>query len=203
MAWMEAATVVYLRTLVDRLDPYQPLPLPFFGDLLRSRGIELVCGDPLASFEGDAERVERVLTESGRSLDADLVVMGTGAVPDVMLARKAGLAGTLSKPGPYTVFAPTNAAFKRLPPATLAAVKSDPSLLKKVLLYHVVKGDVRAAQVVKLDGKSARTLEGQRVTIDVRGGSVFLNNTVRVTKTDVLATNGVIHVIDKVLVPKS
>jgi 3-phenylpropionate/trans-cinnamate dioxygenase ferredoxin reductase subunit len=63
----------------------------FFGDLLRSRGIELVCGDPLASFEGDAERVERVLTESGRSLDADLVVMGTGAVPDVMLARSAGL----------------------------------------------------------------------------------------------------------------
>jgi len=63
----------------------------FFGDLLRSRGIELVCGDPLASFEGDSERVERVLTESGRTLDADLVVMGTGAVPDVMLARSAGL----------------------------------------------------------------------------------------------------------------
>jgi len=121
----------------------------------------------------------------------------------VSLLKQAKLASALTARGPYTVFAPTNAAFKRLPPATLAAVKSDPALLKKVLLYHVVKGDVRAAQVVKLDGKSARTLEGQRVSIDVRGGSVFLNNTVRVTKTDVVATNGVIHVIDKVLVPKS
>jgi uncharacterized surface protein with fasciclin (FAS1) repeats len=121
----------------------------------------------------------------------------------VSLLKQAKLAGALTAKGPYTVFAPTNAAFKKLPPATLAAVKSDPALLKNVLLYHVVKGDVRASQVVKLNGKSARTLEGQRVSIDVRGGSVFLNNTVRVTKTDVLATNGVIHVIDKVLVPKS
>ena len=120
----------------------------------------------------------------------------------VSLLKQAKLAGALTAKGPYTVFAPTNAAFRKLPPATVAAVKSDPALLKKVLLYHVVKGDVRAAQVVKLDGKSARTLEGQRLSIDVRGGSVFLNNTVRVTKTDVLATNGVIHVIDKVLVPK-
>ena len=121
----------------------------------------------------------------------------------VSLLKQAKLAGALTAKGPYTVFAPTNAAFKKLPPATLAAVKSDPALLKNVLLYHVVKGDVRASQVVKLNGKSARTLEGQRVSIDVRGGSVFLNDTVRVTKTDVLATNGVIHVIDKVLVPKS
>ena len=121
----------------------------------------------------------------------------------VSLVKQARLVGVLTEKGPYTVFAPTNAAFKKLPPATLAAVKSDPELLKKVLLYHVVKGDVRAAQVVKLDGKSARTLEGQRVSIDVRGGSVFLNKSVRVTKTDVLATNGVIHVINKVLVPKS
>ena len=121
----------------------------------------------------------------------------------VSLLKQSKLAGALTAKGPYTVFAPTNAAFKKLPPTTLAAVKGDPALLKEVLLYHVVKGDVRAAQVVKLDGKSARTLEGQRVSIDVRGGSVFLNNNVRVTKTDVLATNGVIHVIDRVLVPKS
>jgi uncharacterized surface protein with fasciclin (FAS1) repeats len=121
----------------------------------------------------------------------------------VSLLEQAKLASALSAKGPYTVFAPTNAAFTKLPPAALAALKRDPARLKKVLLYHVVKGDVRAAQVVKLDGKSARTLEGQRVSIDVRGGSVFLNNTVRVTKTDVIATNGVIHVINKVLVPKS
>ena len=121
----------------------------------------------------------------------------------VSLLKQAKLASALTAKGPYTVFAPTNAAFKKLPAATLNAVQSDPALLKKVLLYHVVKGDVRAAQVVKLDGKSARTLEGQQVSIDVRGGSVFLNDDVRVTKTDVVATNGVIHVINKVLVPKS
>ena len=121
----------------------------------------------------------------------------------VALLKQAKLANALAAKGPYTVFAPTNAAFAKLPPATLTALKDDPARLKKVLLYHVVKGDVRAAQVVKLDGKSARTLEGQRVSIDVRGGGVFLNNTVRVTKTDVIATNGVIHVINKVLVPKS
>jgi uncharacterized surface protein with fasciclin (FAS1) repeats len=119
----------------------------------------------------------------------------------VSLLKQARLASALTAKGPYTVFAPTNAAFKKLPAATLKSVQSDPALLKKVLLYHVVKGDVRAAQVVKLDGKSARTLGGQRVSIDVRGGSVFLNNDVRVTKTDVVATNGVIHVINKVLVP--
>jgi uncharacterized surface protein with fasciclin (FAS1) repeats len=121
----------------------------------------------------------------------------------VALLKQVNLSGALTAKGPYTVFAPTNAAFKKLPPATLAAVKNDPALLKKVLLYHVVKGNVRAAQVVKLDGKSAMTLEGQRVSIEVRGGTVFLNNTVRVTKTDVIATNGIIHVINKVLVPKS
>ncbi len=121
----------------------------------------------------------------------------------VSLLTRAKLASALTAKGPYTVFAPTNAAFSKLPRATLKAVKSDPALLKKVLLYHVVKGDIRAAQVLRLDGKSARTLAGQRVTIDMRGGKVFLNGTVQVTKTDVLATNGVIHVIDKVLVPKS
>ena len=121
----------------------------------------------------------------------------------VSLLTRAKLASALTAKGPYTVFAPTNAAFTKLPRATLEAVKSDPALLKKVLLYHVVKGDIRAAQVLRLDGKSARTLAGQRVTIDVRGSKVFLNDTVQVTKTDVLATNGVIHVINRVLVPKS
>lgn len=121
----------------------------------------------------------------------------------VSLLKQAKLASALTAKGPYTVFAPTNAAFKKLPAATLQAVQSDPALLKKVLLYHVVKGDVRASQVVKLDGKSARTLEGGRVSIDVRRAGVFLNDNVRVTKTDVVATNGVIHVVNKVLVPQS
>ncbi len=120
----------------------------------------------------------------------------------VSLLKKAGLVGAL-KQGNYTVFAPTNAAFAKLPKSTLAAVGKDRELLKTVLTYHVVKGKVPAAKVVTLNGKSVKTLSGQSVKVTVRGGKVFLNGSTRVTKTDVLATNGVIHVIDKVLIPSS
>jgi uncharacterized surface protein with fasciclin (FAS1) repeats len=118
----------------------------------------------------------------------------------VKLVRSAGLAGTLSK-GSYTVFAPTNAAFGRVPEATLDALGKDKAKLKAVLLYHVVKGRLPASQVVKLH--SAGTLNGASVKIAVKGGEVFLNGSTRVTKTDVKASNGVIHVIDKVLLPPS
>ena len=119
----------------------------------------------------------------------------------VSLLEKAGLVGALKR-GTYTVFAPTNAAFAKLPKATLAAVGKDPALLEKVLTYHVVKGKAPAAKVVTLNGKSVKTLEGQGVRVSIRGGKVYLNGSSRVTKTDVMASNGVIHVIDRVLVPK-
>jgi uncharacterized surface protein with fasciclin (FAS1) repeats len=119
----------------------------------------------------------------------------------VSLLKKAGLVGALEK-GTYTVFAPTNAAFAKLPKSTLAAVGKDPALLKKVLTYHVVKGKAPAAKVVTLSGKSVKTLEGQGVKVAVRGGKVYLNGSTRVTKTDVLASNGVIHVINRVLIPR-
>jgi uncharacterized surface protein with fasciclin (FAS1) repeats len=119
----------------------------------------------------------------------------------VSLLKKAGLAGTLNKPGAYTVFAPTNAAFAKLPKATLAKVGSDRTLLKRVLLYHVVKGKVPAATVATLNGKQVRTLAGSPVTVSVRGRKVFLNGSTQVTRTDLMASNGVIHVVDKVLVP--
>ena len=76
-------------------------------------------------------------------------------------------------------------------------------LLKTVLTYHVVKGKVPAAKVVTLNGKSVKTLAEQKVRVSVRGGKVFLNGTSRVTKTDVMASNGIIHVINRVLVPAS
>lgn len=118
----------------------------------------------------------------------------------VKLVKSAGLASTLSK-GSYTVFAPTNAAFAKVPKATLDALAKDKAKLKAVLLYHVVKGRVPASKVVKL--KSAKTLEGSSVKIAVKGGKVYLNGSTRVTKTDVKASNGVIHVINKVLLPPS
>jgi uncharacterized surface protein with fasciclin (FAS1) repeats len=117
------------------------------------------------------------------------------------LLKKAGLVGAL-KSGSFTVFAPTNAAFAKLPKSTLTAVGNDPALLEKVLTYHVVKGKAPAATVVTLNGKSVKTLEGQAVKVSVRGGKVFLNGSTRVTKTDVMASNGVIHVINRVLIPK-
>jgi len=117
----------------------------------------------------------------------------------VSLVKKAGLAGTLSGKGPYTVFAPTDAAFAKVPKATLAALGKDKAALKAVLLYHVVKGSVPASKVVKLT--SAKTLDGGKtVKITVSGSTVKVNGA-KVVTADVKASNGIIHVIDKVLIP--
>jgi uncharacterized surface protein with fasciclin (FAS1) repeats len=115
------------------------------------------------------------------------------------LVKKAGLAKTLQGKGPYTVFAPTDAAFAKVPKATLDALAKDKAQLRSVLLYHVAKGKLTARKVVKRD--SVKTLNGQRVRIRVRGGKVFVGGA-RVTTADVAASNGVIHVINKVLIPR-
>jgi uncharacterized surface protein with fasciclin (FAS1) repeats len=114
------------------------------------------------------------------------------------LVQKAGLADELSAKGQLTVFAPTNAAFAKVPKSTLDALAKDPAALKRVLLYHVVAGKVTAAKVVKL--RSAKTLAGPAVKIRVTGKTVRINSA-KVTKADVLASNGVVHVIDRVLIP--
>jgi uncharacterized surface protein with fasciclin (FAS1) repeats len=119
----------------------------------------------------------------------------------ISLAKKAGLAGTLSGPGPLTVFAPTDAAFKAVPKATLTALANNRAELRRVLLYHVLKGTATGNRVVKL--RSAKTLAGPAVSIRVGGGSIFLNGSTRVVKADIAASNGVIHVINKVLLPPS
>jgi uncharacterized surface protein with fasciclin (FAS1) repeats len=114
------------------------------------------------------------------------------------LLTRAGLASTLAKPGPYTVFAPTDAAFAKVPKKTLNGLLKNKAQLKAVLLYHVVSGDVTAADVVKL--ASAKTLNGKSVRIRTAGMNVFVNGA-KVTTPDVMATNGVIHVINRVLIP--
>lgn len=116
------------------------------------------------------------------------------------LIKKAGLVSALSGKSKLTVFAPTNAAFAKLPKATLKKVQSDKKLLTSILTYHVVKGAVPASKVVKLNGKSVKTLNGKSVKIAVKSGKVYVNKA-QVTKTDVKASNGVIHVINQVLVP--
>jgi uncharacterized surface protein with fasciclin (FAS1) repeats len=114
------------------------------------------------------------------------------------LVTKAGLAGTLSKPGPYTVFAPTDAAFKKVPKSTLKSLAKNKAKLRAVLLYHVVAGKVPSSEVVTM--KSVKTVNGKSVRIRTSNGSVYVN-TARVTKPDVNASNGVIHVINRVLIP--
>ncbi|HET9323600.1 MAG TPA: fasciclin domain-containing protein [Gaiellaceae bacterium] len=117
----------------------------------------------------------------------------------VSLAQRAGLAGALSGSGKLTVFAPTDGAFAKVPKATLQKLQRNRAQLRAVLLYHVVKGNVKAAQVVKL--RSAKTLNGASVRIGVKGNRVYLNRTTRVVKTDIAASNGTIHVINNVLIP--
>jgi uncharacterized surface protein with fasciclin (FAS1) repeats len=114
------------------------------------------------------------------------------------LLQSAGLVATLQKPGPYTVFAPTDAAFAKVPKSTLNALMRDKSKLKAVLLYHVVAGKVTAKKAVTLS--SAKTANGQSVAIRVAGKNVFVGGA-KVTTPDVMATNGVIHVVNRVLIP--
>jgi uncharacterized surface protein with fasciclin (FAS1) repeats len=118
----------------------------------------------------------------------------------VSLLKRAGLVNALSGNRKLTVFAPTNAAFAKLPKTTLDKVRSDKKLLTSILTYHVVKGAVPASQVVKLNGKSVKTLNGKSVRIRVSSGKVYVNRA-RVTQPDVTASNGVVHVINRVLVP--
>lgn len=115
------------------------------------------------------------------------------------LLKTAGLAGTLAKRGPFTVFAPTDAAFAKVPKQTLDALLKNKAKLRAVLLYHVVAGKVTSGQVVKL--RSAKTLNGATVRIRVAGNAVFVN-TAKVTTADVMASNGVIHVVNRVLIPR-
>jgi len=114
--------------------------------------------------------------------------------------QAAGLVETLKGAGPFTVFAPTDEAFAKLPAGTLESLlkPENKAKLQAVLTYHVLPGTVTAAEVIKKS--SARTVEGADVKIAVREGSVYIDDA-RVTKTDIAASNGVIHVLDSVILP--
>jgi uncharacterized surface protein with fasciclin (FAS1) repeats len=116
----------------------------------------------------------------------------------VSLVQQAGLADTLATGGTFTVFAPTDAAFAKVPKKTLAELAANPEKLKAVLLYHVAKGELRAKRVVKR--RSIKTLNGASVKVKVKRRSVKVNNA-RILTTNVDASNGVIHVINRVLIP--
>jgi uncharacterized surface protein with fasciclin (FAS1) repeats len=134
---------------------------------------------------------------------ADIVDVAVAGKFNTLVAavKAAGLVDTLKGPGPFTVFAPTDEAFAKLPAGTLETLlqPENKAKLRSILLYHVVAGRVTAAEVVKMD--SAKTAEGQNLSIKVMGGNVMVNNA-HVVKADIEASNGVIHVIDTVLLPK-
>jgi len=163
--------------------------------------IPLITALVLALTVGVATATAEPATTAGPSNEKNLVQTAVAAGQFKTLAsllQKAGLAGTLEGTGPFTVFAPTDAAFAKAPKATLASLAKDKAKLRAVLLHHVVKGKVTAAQAMKLH--SAKTLEGKSVSIRVSGGKVIVGGAT-VVKANVRASNGVIHVINKVLIP--
>lgn len=117
----------------------------------------------------------------------------------VTAVKAAGLVETLKGEGPFTVFAPTDEAFAKLPKGTVEALLGDKKKLSSILTYHVVDGFVNAETVVTLD--KAETLNGQSVKIMVKDGKVMIDNAL-VTTTDIQCSNGVIHIIDSVILPQ-
>ncbi|MGD2078247.1 MAG: fasciclin domain-containing protein, partial [Chloroflexota bacterium] len=150
--------------------------------------IDSVIMPPSMTAEADAQSIVDIAVADGRFTTL------------VAAVEAAGLAETLSGEGQFTVFAPTDDAFAALPEGTVESLLEDPEgALTDVLLYHVVDGAVMAEDVVGLS--AAPTLQGQEISISVVDGQVFLNDTVQVIITDIMASNGVIHVIDGVLTP--
>jgi transforming growth factor-beta-induced protein len=139
------------------------------------------------------------------SAEKDIVdtAVGAGSFKTLVAAVKAaGLVDTLKGEGPFTVLAPTDEAFEKLPKGTVEMLlkPENKDKLVAILTYHVIPAKAMAADVVKLDGKEVKTVEGKKVKIEVDGKTVMINNA-KVTKTDIVCSNGVIHVIDTVLLP--
>ncbi|MBM3979359.1 MAG: fasciclin domain-containing protein [Planctomycetes bacterium] len=132
---------------------------------------------------------------------ADIVAGSKDHTILLSLVKEAGLVDVLKGKGEWTVFAPTDAAFKKIDKETLEKVKGDKELLKKILTAHAVKGTWVAAEVVKLDGKEVETLQGTKFKIAVDGKTVTVGGAM-VVAADLKASNGVVHVIDTVLMPK-
>ena len=138
--------------------------------------------------------------KDGHDMDVVEMAAHTGEFDTLAKALEAaGLVETLKGEGPFTVFAPTDAAFAKIPAADLEALLADKERLTAVLTYHVVAGKVLAADAARLS--SAESLQGEALRIDASDGVKI--NSARVTQADVVASNGVIHIIDTVLLPSS
>lgn len=162
------------------------------------------CSDDETTTATPAETTTTTTTaKPAADTSSQTIVEIASANPDfttlVSLVGAAGLADALSGPGPFTVFAPTNEAFAKVPAATLSELSADPTgKLADVLKLHVVSGKILAADAVAADGTSIETLGGGKLTVKVSGSEVSVGGS-KVIKTDIIAKNGVIHVIDSVI----
>lgn len=180
------------------------------------------CSDDSSTTEAGTTEVTTVETTTTETAPASAetttsTVAASGDIVDtaveagnfstlVSAVQAAGLEETLRGDGPFTVFAPTDEAFAALPEGTLDELLAEPEgALTDILTYHVIPSEVLAADVLTMDGQTVQTVQGAELTINVDGDKVSLTdaagNTVNVTKTDIATTNGVIHVIDGVLMP--
>ncbi len=190
---LESATTVQGEDIAITVD----------GDSVKVNEATVVSTDIVAS-NGVIHVIDQVILPPSMSESAEMgdiveTAQSAGGFTTLLAAvEAAGLVETLKGEGPFTVFAPTDEAFEALDEDTLNSLLADPDALSQVLLYHVVPGQVTADQVVELE--SAETVEGGSVAIRVEDGQVFINDA-QVIATDVLTSNGVIHVIDKVIVP--
>jgi uncharacterized surface protein with fasciclin (FAS1) repeats len=158
-----------------------------------------------AAFAAVAFAVSPAMAEEAKAEKKNIVetAEAAGSFKTLIAAAKAAdLVGALTGDGPLTVLAPTDEAFKALGSTVDELLKPEnKEKLAGILKYHVIPGAVKAEEVVKLDGKSAKTLNGAEIKITVVDGKVKLNNSATVTKTDIEASNGIIHVIDAVILP--
>ena len=144
-----------------------------------------------------------VAPATARAQTADLVatINAAGNLKTFSSAlAEAGLSETLKGAGPFTVFAPSDEAFAKLPPGRLAALMKDKAALKEVLLYHVITGSLSSGDIAKLNGKSRKTAEGGDAKMMTMGTGIMVNNAT-VIRSDIMATNGIIHSIDAVMLP--
>lgn len=159
------------------------------------------CGSD-HSHKHKMEKASQVTDEKMKSMDIVETAIAAGSFETLVAAVKAaGLVETLQGEGPFTVFAPTDEAFGKLPEGTVADLlkPENKSKLQAVLTYHVVPGKVMSPQVVKLE--KAKTVQGQEVGIKIKDGRVMIDDAT-VAKADIEASNGVIHVIDTVILPE-
>jgi len=148
----------------------------------------LACGQSSTGNDAPAKNIAEVAIEAGNFTTL------------VAALQAADLVATLQGPGPFTVFAPTDAAFAKLPAGTVEALLADKAALTAILTYHVVAGQVTADQIIAANGAKPATVNGKSVDVVVRDGKVYVNGA-QVTTADIRASNGVIHVIDTVLLP--